>query len=411
MIKKWATLWFLALGMALGAQDDEKIRQLVENLSNDRIEVRKAAVRSLVEIGEKAILALEKAAESTDAEIRALASAALKEVRRNVKLSEIMKEVKPFDVRLENTDLYAALNKISEKSGIKFDASGINGKEKVSLNLSGVTLMKALDSLCEQAPDFQWSFFNQDSVFFGRNPYIPKLAIYSGGFKIALRKLQTYRSSDFLNEDGVVNINLQAQTEPGIHTFGAPDFQITTMVDEDGKWLPVSQNFATLYPFRTEILGPMDSSQFAFGNLNKKSGKLTRVGGSVTFYFAVEKEEVILKDLVDYQESTTTVGDVTVTTNLYCPGMLQITLKPRSEKAIPERFVDTDSIVIVDADGKEQAIAKRSLTGPNRSGDNLTFYCYFDNSAQTTARSARFKVNTEIYEHKIPFEFKDVPLP
>ncbi|HXX94531.1 MAG TPA: HEAT repeat domain-containing protein, partial [Planctomycetota bacterium] len=71
-------IWILAVSAALGAQ--EPIRELIERLSSDRIEVREEACRKLEEMGERAVAALRKAATEGDEEASARARSLLERI-------------------------------------------------------------------------------------------------------------------------------------------------------------------------------------------------------------------------------------------------------------------------------------------------------------------------------------------
>lgn len=77
---------------ALALQD---VDRLIEDLGSDLIEIREQAQAGLVKLGEKAVPALRKAAESQDVEVSTRAKSALKLIRQEMEIAEITKGLSP----------------------------------------------------------------------------------------------------------------------------------------------------------------------------------------------------------------------------------------------------------------------------------------------------------------------------
>jgi hypothetical protein len=407
-----------AVGVALASpQDGDRARGLVESLADPGIEAREAAMESLVKLGDEAIPWLRKAAQSDDPERRCRAEYALQEIGRRARLKTVFREIPPFDLACKDAPLEEALRELAARTGLKVLQDETFGRVRVSLDLAGATLMQALDAMCREAGDLQWSFTAPDGVRLSRQTFVERPGCYSGGFKVALRKLEVYRSSNFREAGGLVWIHLQAQTEPGLQISGSPAFQISQVLDETGNELSPDSDRAALFPqglppspAGNERLGSMDSKPFTFGSLNRFARKLARVRGTATFNFALGTEEVVLKDLA--QESSASVGEMAIQVSDGYNGSLQVTLTRPPEGARPDAFVDTSSFQIVDSEGAEQRpLAAADVQTYPGAGNSVCFYVRFNRTAPAVARSIRFKVVTEFYEKKVPFEFTDVPLP
>src|SRR5205085_1118821 len=63
---------------SLLAQEDPKLRELIERLSDDEIRVREKAVADLVNLGKAAVPALQRLSASGDVELRSRAASVLK---------------------------------------------------------------------------------------------------------------------------------------------------------------------------------------------------------------------------------------------------------------------------------------------------------------------------------------------
>ncbi len=71
---------FLGLCLAAAGQDEERIRKLIQDLGDPGKEERDRAVTELAKIGRPALPALQKARESGDAEVKALAARAVEKI-------------------------------------------------------------------------------------------------------------------------------------------------------------------------------------------------------------------------------------------------------------------------------------------------------------------------------------------
>jgi hypothetical protein len=409
--------WLLFVPALMGRTDDDKIPQLIESLSDPSIETRESAMQSLIELGEPALTALRKAATNEDSEVRERAECALVEIRRRTKLRSLYRERKPFALRCEGTTVDEALREITQKTGVRFQTDNGAGREKVSLDLSDATLMQALDTLCRESRELEWSFSGQDQVRLKAQPFLPKPSSYDGGFKVAVKRVEVYRCSNFRDSNGMLWIFLEAISEPGIQISGTPVFRVTQVVDETGNELTSCADGSNVPPplpggsiVARDFAGTMDSRPFAFTNLSRFARKLSRVRGKVSFCFALGATDILLEDLP--QGSTSTVGDLSVQVNDSYNGSIQVMLTRSGDLPAPAQLFNLAAVTVTDTDGTEYH-PSLSLDVQNfyRVGNSASFSIWFNRTSPMAAKSVRLTVVNDFYEKSVPFEFTNVPLP
>jgi hypothetical protein len=111
----------LAAVVAL-AQDAAKTDELIERLGNEDYAVREEATKALIEMGDEAIPALEKALESEDLEVRLRAGRALREIRG---MGETRKKIEEKEV------VERSAGASSTRRGDSFELQMSNGKVRL----------------------------------------------------------------------------------------------------------------------------------------------------------------------------------------------------------------------------------------------------------------------------------------
>lgn len=145
----------IALLIALLLQDD-RVRDLVEKLSGDAIDVREEAAAALVELGPEAVPLLEKLGAAGDAERRGRIAAIVKEIGRDAVLRRRWRPAKRVDAAWKDLSLAEALRQLAAGCGEDFSgAETLAGK--VTLDLGRASIWEALDALSRATPDFAWA--------------------------------------------------------------------------------------------------------------------------------------------------------------------------------------------------------------------------------------------------------------
>lgn len=127
---------------------DDRIDALLEQLRDDRVEMRDAAQCELVEIG-KPVLARLKALEgSDDDELRARAEAIRREVELWSKLEGRMRRPSRVTLDLRDAPLREALEDLARATGNPLDLDAVPADARVTWKGERVGYWEALDALC-----------------------------------------------------------------------------------------------------------------------------------------------------------------------------------------------------------------------------------------------------------------------
>ncbi len=392
----------------------EKVKKLVEQFSDPEIDVREAAMRALIELGDPAVDALKKAMASEESEVRERAVHALTEIRRQAKLKTLYPDRKRFDLQCADMAVEDVLRLISTKTGVRFQPEkSVALREKISVTLANVTLMQALDAVCREAREMNWSLLAPDLIQLRALAFIPTPSCYIDGFRVSLRRLETYRCSNFQDANGALSLFLSAAVEPGIQISGSPGFSVLRIVDETKQEL---ESFVSGSPlpntdfFPKDFQGEMDSHPFAFKNLARFARKLSKIEGKVSFCFALDHIEITLDDV--RTNSNVTVGGLAVQVNDCFNGSVHIMLTRAGDMQVSPRLFDLLSITVIDADGAaHNPLPASDIQNWYRVGNTASFMVWYNRTSPSAAKTIKLKVIKDFYEKTIPFEFTNVPLP
>jgi hypothetical protein len=133
--------------------DAARIKRLVEQLGSPEFQEREKAVKELAAIGEPALEALRKAAESNDAEVKTRAAGLVQKIGRQV---ESARALAPTRVHLvyKDTPLAEVVADLRKKTGYAIELYDPDGKlkgRKVTLDTGDTTFWRAFDQFCRKA--------------------------------------------------------------------------------------------------------------------------------------------------------------------------------------------------------------------------------------------------------------------
>lgn len=397
-------------------QNDETPESFVRKLADPDITVREGATRRLVEFGEAAVVPLKDAIRSADLEVQQRAEQALVLIEQQAKIRKIYRDRKPFDLALSDARVEDVLKEITRRTGVTFSRDQIDLDRRVTVSMTGGTLIQALDLLCADLRDTQWAFEQDEAVGFSRQAFVGKPGFYAGPFKISIKRLDLYRTSNFREASGMVSLYLEAQAERTARMTGTPLFTIKELVDDtatelslDPSALTPLQQMAQLLRAPQDAPGTLESKAFTYHGLNKFARKIGKIRGTVTFFFALGTTSVALDDLS--KETRAEVGEFTIQINDTLNGCLQAHISRNGSAFKLDNYLDADSISVTDTQGGEHSPLAGDLQFFNVSPGGVSFYIYFDRSGLKQAKSVRFSLVSEFYEKQVPFEFTNVPLP
>lgn len=135
------------------ATDKASIEKLVEQLGSDSFAERQKAFKTLDEIGKPALEALQKAAKSTDAEVRKRSMELVSKISKRVESAELL-TAKQVHLVYKNTPIKEAVEDLKKKTGyliVLHDPENKLKDKKVTLDTGKTSFWTALDKFCEAA--------------------------------------------------------------------------------------------------------------------------------------------------------------------------------------------------------------------------------------------------------------------
>src|SRR5258706_4124947 len=133
------------LAPAASAQDEARIRELIQKLDDDSFEVREQAEKDLVAIGEAAVPLLKKAAEEAEqrkdrGELKVRTTSALRAIDFDLKARKVYADPPRVTLKLKDSYLTKALEEITRQTGVKFIASDVDPRGAVSIDVQEAPL-------------------------------------------------------------------------------------------------------------------------------------------------------------------------------------------------------------------------------------------------------------------------------
>jgi hypothetical protein len=410
-------MMLLALVAApLAVQDGDPIDKLIADLGDDHVAVRETALQAIIASGSRAIPRLREALRSQDAEVQQRATCALGELERAEKLAAVMQARPPVTLDLKGATFARALQEIAAQTGIQFEGAVAPPERPITLSFTRAPLMQVLDVLGETA-GLQWLFDSESTVTWRKNPPIVRPSCYSGGFKASLSRIDVYKSWDYQQGHGLMWVYLETRMEPGIRPIGSPRFEVSEIRDEAGNELPRDSEMQECSPKGYSVDGVgrksgavYESSPFTINQLDRSVKKLAKICGRAIFLFPLDKAALEINDLCE--ETSITHGDLVFQVNEILTSSIRLTMVSSGNLNQLNNHVDPDSLVLVDADGREYVRGTDfDVRVDQMSADTLRYCMDFNENVNFQPVAIRFMTTGQFFEKVVPFEFKDVPLP
>ncbi|HXX93474.1 MAG TPA: hypothetical protein VEN81_07555, partial [Planctomycetota bacterium] len=225
------------------AQDDTRIRELIQKLDDDSFEVREQAEKELVAIGEPALALLRKAAEESDkrkeqGELRVRAASALHAIEFAVKSRQVYVDPKLVTLRQTDAELGVVVAELEKLTGVKIDGSSVDTREKVSLDARNAPLFRVLDDLCRGHNERTYEY-REEGVKLLKDRHLACPTAYEGPFRIRIVKLKQERSTDFKAKTAQVQLTLDADWQKYLSPSKRYDLEIKKAADDRGGMLEV----------------------------------------------------------------------------------------------------------------------------------------------------------------------------
>lgn len=438
----------LLILLALPAQDEARIKQLIQDLDDDGFEVRDKAEKALVALGPEAIPHLKVVIAETErqkekAEVRTRALSALRAIEFNAKSKQFYPEPKLVTLRAADAELGAVLADLEKQTGVKFDAGAIDAKAKVMLDVQNAPLYKVLDDLCRGQDERSYEY-REEGVRFQRARFVPYPAAYDGPFRIRIVKLKHERSTDFKASQGQAEVVLEADWQKHLKPSKRIDLEIKSAKDDKGAELEIVKGQSSdddnngvvvvgngRFVMRRGgvVVGGAvaEESTTELFTLKSVTAGASRISlqGTARFSFPLEKSDVVFENPAAPEPQQT--GDLTVAIkNLAAGRIWKVTLThtPGRPPVAPEDIdgrIDKESFVAIDDAGKEHKATLNDSRaemqifmrrGEVPDGTPLAAYqAVFPTLQGGKPKQIRFKFVSQVFVKTVPFAIKDVPLP
>lgn len=400
-------------------QDRAPIEQLILDLDHDDIVRRETAMMKLCDLGRDALPALEKALEQPVAERRLRARDALERIERQIRIRAAFTDPPIVDLRCQDQPMEDVLLKLGPLSGLSITLKAELGKKRITLTRQAMTPMEALDAICLQAGNCDWSYTSPRVVEIREGTPLTMPASYESRFRFTLPHIETFRSRHGDRTTGTLCICIQADHERGVAPIVPPEIVIDRVVDETGRDLlpsaeaPIRVNSL----FRDdEMLGDPElsfhSRPILLPGQQAAARRLSRIAGHAIYHFALQESTI---DIPEVDSGTwVRAGELEIGVFGLRAGALQIRIQADQGHQVPRGILNVTGVRIVDDEGTEHQVPLHQVEMRDLSTGGVSSIHYlllFDSLGQRSAKKAQLKLVTDAYEKKVSFEFTDVPLP
>jgi hypothetical protein len=441
----------LALPLA-AAQEDAKVRDLIQKLEDDSFDVREQAQKDLTRMGEAAIPALRAAvaaaAKSTDrGELKARAEAVLREIDLAAKSKAVYREPARITLRLKDAPLAEALKEIGRQAGVRIDASGVDEKAPVTVEAEGAPLFRVLDDLCRGRDDRTYEYREEGTVKFAPERHVSYPADYPGAFRVRVVRMRLERTTDFKDRKATLHLSVESDHEKYLKPSKSRDVEISKAVDDKGGALEVrkgeeddemNQGFGGAVmrvqiarAFRVMGAGAgtePSGTAFTLRGLSEGASKVT-LQGNARFSFPLDARTITFER--PQGGETQDVGDYTVKLDRMAGrGRIGVTFskkgaKPQDEGLMEEveQRIDAESIVGIDEDGAEHK-GTLAATGDSlgaririvngvveQSGAGASYQASFPSIRNKALKEFRFRFVSSSFIKSVPFRIEGIALP
>lgn len=404
-----------ALGSAEGPQEDPRVRDLIERLSDDEIRVREKAASDLVDLGRDALPALQRLSQSGDIEQRARAASVLQRISEGEVVGRHWKRGARITLVSDGATVTELLEDLERQAKDSFLYDPADLREPVVLAVKDVPFWEAVEALCRAAPSLTWEA-DGASLRFLRKPRPAYPNRRQGEFTVWLESIIFNRDFDFTgNARSTFSMTLLSAWEAGIAPV-AIEQKITEVLDEDGTNLMAHDRFAS-YGARLEIPKGRVRREPAHGVLPQGAAgpkMFSKVKGHAVFYFPRAYQEVNF----DLQTSTAPVQLDRLTLALRnfrilkdaCAMEVILTTGTTTGEPVIDRLPVTEIVLIDDLGGEHRA--PNSSRSQSYSGTSYTTHenLQIPFPEGRTAKRLRLRLLKAVMEKRVPFEFADIPV-
>jgi hypothetical protein len=414
----------VTLAILAAAPPVDSISPLVRGLGARSPEERDLAQRKLQALGPEALPRLARELASPDPEVR-------RRLLRVISALEVEKDLRPTRVTLafSGEPLREVLARLQKELKCELvlespDQEVLN--HRVTATFRDAAFWDVMDEVCRQASLRTLSFCNLDQpqLRLGPGKWPRPFEARQGAFRLALTRLALHRELDFEGDGppgpGVLEVQLTLQADPRFRILQVGDPEIEAALDGKGKDLVISRDGGGQSNRLNPISGkpsdlPGEVAAIALlAHPTSGATRLQRLKGAVLATVFIARKTIVVMDRISTGAKFVLGGtSYEVKSRKSLPGAgLELRVAP---SAGPAALVEQDSVLwgpesvrFTDRDGRACRHTVELLEGTE--GVRLTI----SGGRNGVTRTSPVKMLHDALltrEIRIPFEFRNVPLP
>jgi len=411
-MSRFASVLLLALlALPTAAQDDVRLRELLQKLDDDAIEVRSAAADALSRMSGAALPALRKAAIGAGPEIRDRLAEIVRKIEERERLASLLPPPSRITLDAKNRPLRDVLLALAKQSSTPIEIGDVPPDARVTVSLRQAPLWKALEAVCKASGKAMVGV-DGDHILVSGEPYVELPGRMTDHFRVTLESVELRSNGAFGQADRFETFNgsFRVSWEKGARPWRVVG-QLLELVDESGTDLVNGEGDGQVI---SSIAPDMIHQDFALDlphGPGPQAMRIARLKAGIEFQFPLR-----------YAEVKVDVSNGKIPAVAECPeysvklthlerqdGVLigNLTLIP-GEKP-PEGDLGAESVILRDKSGKEY---RGTVNDGNSTNENETAYIlsFPDAPAQVMPVEVRIRIPSEIHREKLDVELKDVPL-
>ncbi len=405
-------LALLLLAPAL-PQEDPRIRELLEHLSDDEIQVREKAAADLADLGQAAVPFLQRLSASADLELRSRALAILRRISEGEVVGRHWRKGPRITLVSDGAPVASVLEDLERQAGDSFQYDPMDLRDPVVLSVKDVSFWDAVEALCRAAPALTWEGSGPSLRFLRKErPAYPSKR--QGEFTVWLDGILFSRDFDFSgNSRSTFSITVACAWEARIAPV-AIEQKITEVLDEDGANMMATDR-VFVGGARMEAASGRVRKDAAWAPLPQGIAgvrRFSRVKGYAAFYFPRSYHDLSL-DLVStpvpvtLDRMTVAVHNFRVVKDAVTMELV-LTSAVVAGEPVMDRLPIAEIVLVDDAGGEHRAPS--SMRGHSFSGTSYTVHetLQIPLAEGRQAKTLKVRVLKDVMEKRVPFEFEDI---
>ena len=392
------------------AQDETRIRALLQKLDDDSIEVRAAAAVELTTLGKPALPLMKRVAADSGPERRDRLAEIIRKIEDRERLASLLPPPSFVTLDAKNRPLSEVFQALGRQSRTPIDLTGIPEDARVTVSLQKMPYWKALEEICRASGKVMASA-DGDHIVVTAEPYVALPQMSTDLFHVALQRIDLSSNGTLGQADRFDHFNamFNVSWEKGARPWRI-SARIMELVDEKGDELTGSD--AELTP--TSITPEAIHQEIALDDPHGPGPQATKISRL--------KVEVLLEFPLRYAEVRLPVVDGKLPPPAECPefsvrlnrldqkknevvAALTLTLGAKP----PEGELMSESIILRDRKGNDHP---GSITeGPQVPENETTYEISFGDLPDVAQlQEIIIRIPAEVHREKLEVDLKDIPL-